>query len=87
MDGCKIDWPGHICAKFLGRRGKVLHWLFSIVGMAYQSQNGNKAITDDRVARSRCKIDGVGDIPVVNPIGECKIDGVRDIPISNPIGE
>ena len=34
-----------------------------------------------------CKIDGVGDKPVVNPIGECKIDGVRDIPISNPIGE
>ena len=37
---------------FLGRSGKVLHWPFSIVGMAYQSQNVNNGIPDDRVARS-----------------------------------
>ena len=46
------DCPGNVRAQFVGRRGKVLHWLFSIVGMAYQSQNVNRAIPDDRVARS-----------------------------------
>ena len=46
------DWPGNVRAQFLGRSGKVLHWPFSIVGMAYQSQNVNNGIPDDRVTRS-----------------------------------
>ena len=40
-------------AQFFGRSGKVLYGAFSIVGMAYQSQNVNNGIPDDRVARSR----------------------------------
>ena len=40
-------------AHFFGRSGKVLYGAFSIVGMAYQSQNVNNGIPDDRVARSR----------------------------------
>ena len=39
-------------AQFFGRSGKVLYGAFSIVGMAYQSQNVNNGIPDDRVARS-----------------------------------
>ena len=46
------DWPRNVRIQIVGRRGKVLHWLFAIVGMAYQSHNVNKAIADDRVARS-----------------------------------
>ena len=38
------DWPGNVRAQFFGRSGKVLHWPFSIVGMAYQSQNVNNGI-------------------------------------------
>ena len=40
-------------AQFFGRSGKVLYGAFSIVGMAYQSQNVNNGIPDDRVARSK----------------------------------
>ena len=39
-------------AQFFGRSGNVLYGAFSIVGMAYQSQNVNNGIPDDRVARS-----------------------------------
>ena len=39
-------------AQFFGRSGKVLYGAFSIVGMAYQSQNVNNSIPDGRVARS-----------------------------------
>ena len=39
-------------AQFFGRSGKVLYGAFSIVGMAYQSQNVNNGIPDDRFARS-----------------------------------
>ena len=39
-------------AQFFGRSGKVLYGAFSIVGMAYQSQNVNNGMPDDRVARS-----------------------------------
>ena len=46
------DWPENVRSHFFGRSGKVLHWPFSIVGMAYQSQNVNNGIPDDRVARS-----------------------------------
>ena len=46
------DWPGNVRAQFFGRSGKVLHWTFSIVGMAFQYQNVNNGIPDDRVARS-----------------------------------
>ena len=42
-------------AQFFGRSGKVLYGAFSIVGMAYQSQNVNNGIPDDRVARSNGK--------------------------------
>ena len=38
------DWPGNVCAKFSWRRGKVFNCLFSIMGMAYQSQNVNNSI-------------------------------------------
>ena len=48
----RCDWPGNVRAQFFGRSGKVLHWPFSIVGMACQSQNVNNSIPDDRVARS-----------------------------------
>ena len=61
--GTKFSWfgwpdcPRNVRAKFLGRRGKVLHWLTSVVGMAYQSHllNVNRAIPDDRVARSNTR--------------------------------
>ena len=46
------DWPRNVRAQFFGRSGKVLHEAFSIVGMAYRSQYVNRAIPDDRVARS-----------------------------------
>ena len=46
------DWPRNVSAQFFGRSGKVLYGAFSIVGMAYQSQYVNRAIPDDRVARS-----------------------------------
>ena len=39
-------------AQFFGRSGKVLYGAFSIVGMAYQSQNVNNGIPDGRVSRS-----------------------------------
>ena len=41
---------------FFGRSGKVLYGAFSIVGMAYQSQNVNNGIPDGRVARSTVNI-------------------------------
>ena len=44
-------------AQFFGRSGKVLYGAFSIVGMAYQSQNVNNGIPDDRVARSNIAYD------------------------------
>ena len=47
------DWPRNVRAQFFGRSGKVLYGAFSIVGMAYQSQYVNRAIPDDRVARSK----------------------------------
>ena len=47
------DWPRNVSAQFFGRSGKVLYGAFSIVGMASQSQYVNRAIPDDRVARSR----------------------------------
>ena len=47
------DWPRNVSAQFFGRSGKVLYGAFSIVGMAYQAQYVNRAIPDDRVARSR----------------------------------
>ena len=46
-------------AQFFGRSGKVLYGAFSIVGMAYQSQNVNNGIPDDRVARSNV-MDAIG---------------------------
>ena len=46
------DWARNVSAQFFGRSGKVLYGAFSIVGMAYQSQNVNNGIPDDRVARS-----------------------------------
>ena len=46
------DWPRNVSAQFFGCSGKVLYGAFSIVGMAYQSQYVNRAIPDDRVARS-----------------------------------
>ena len=49
------DWPRNVSAQFFGRSGKVLYGAFSIVGMAYQSQYVNRAIPDDRVARSKLK--------------------------------
>ena len=45
-------------AQFFGRSGNVLYGAFSIVGMAYQSQNINNGIPDDRVARSNKTTDG-----------------------------
>ena len=50
------DLPRNVSAQFFGRSGKVLYGAFSIVGMAYQSQYVNRAIPDDRVARSMCRI-------------------------------
>ena len=52
------DWARNVSAQFFGRSGKVLYGAFSIVGMAYQSQNVNNGIPDDRVARSRTKLTG-----------------------------
>ena len=46
------DWARNVSAQFFGRSGKVLYGAFSIVGMAYHSQNVNNGIPDDRVARS-----------------------------------
>ena len=50
MVGTKFSWFGW--PSFYGARGKVLHWLFPIVGMACQSQNVNNGTPDNRVARS-----------------------------------
>ena len=46
-------------AQFFGRSGKVLYGAFSIVGMAYQSQNVNNGIPDDRVARSNFSLTNI----------------------------
>ena len=43
-------------AQFFGRSGKVLYGAFSIVGIAYQSQNVNNGMPDDRVARSTAMV-------------------------------
>ena len=36
-----LDWPRNVRAQFLWPSGKVFNCLFSIVGIAYQSQNVN----------------------------------------------
>ena len=49
-------------AQFFGRCGKVLYGAFSTVGMAYQSQNVNNGIPDDRVARSTSHVAQMFDV-------------------------